>query len=141
MSGGHLNYFYCMLQEHTEDFGDKELNDLITDLVDLFHDREWYLSSDIGIGQWNEARDAFKKKWFTDHGRQERIEKYLSEISDEVRQMFGMSKRFCKNCKHWSGRDKPVYDGEYVNCQFHNHCLMHRSESCEHFEELEERGQ
>ena len=85
MSGGSLNYFYCQLQDHVGDFGDKELDELVKDLAELFHDREWYLSADYGEGSWNEARDAFKAKWFTDHGRQERIEKYLSDICKHQR--------------------------------------------------------
>lgn len=137
MSGGSLNYFYALLAEHDRDFDDKELNELVTDLAELFHDREWYLSSDTGIGDWREARDAFKAKWFTEHGRQERIEKYISEFSDEIRQTFGIGTKFCKNCRHWEGRESPVCDGRYGNCPFHKGCVMHRSNSCDRFEENE----
>ena len=137
MSGGSLNYFYCVLQDHDKDFSDKELNDLVSDLAELFHDREWFLSGDTGEGSWNEARDAFKDKWFTRHGRQERIEKYIAEFTDEIRKTFGISKRYCKLCKHWQGREKPVYDGEYGDCEFHDGCLMHRSECCEKWEGVE----
>lgn len=133
MSGGSLNYFYNQLEAHIGDFGDKELDNLVADLSELFHDREWYLSGDTGIGDWNEARDKFKDKWFTEHGRQERIEKYLSEFAEEVRQTFGMSNRCCRNCKYWS--DKTEYDGKYSRCEFVKGCLMHRSESCDKFEE------
>lgn len=129
MSGGSLNYFYVMLQEHENDFGDKELNELVSDLAELFHDREWFLSADIGVGSWNEARDAFKGKWFTEHGRQERIEKYLSEFNDEIRKTFGISTRYCKLCKHWLKQDDM-----YGACEFVRGCLMHRSESCENWE-------
>lgn len=131
MSGGSLDYFYCTLQEHVGDFGDKELDELVKDLAELFHDREWYLSSDTGVGDWNEARDAFKAKWFTEHGRQERIEKYLAEFVDEVRQTFGMSNRYCKNCTHWTEKDK---DERYGKCEYKKYCVMHRSENCEKFE-------
>jgi hypothetical protein len=101
MSGGSLNYFYSELEDHEKDLGDKELNELVHDLAGLFHDREWYLSADTCEGTWNEARDKFKAKWFTEHGRQERIEQYLSEIADEVRDTFGISTKYCRNCKHW----------------------------------------
>ncbi len=131
MSGGHLDYFYCQLQDHVGDFGDRELDELVKDLAELFHDREWYLSSDTGIGDWNEARDEFKAKWFTKHGREERIEKYLSEIGDEVRKSFGMSDGYCKNCANW----KQEKDGSrYGRCKHKEHRLMHRSESCDKFE-------
>ena len=138
MSGGSLDYFYCTLQDHTKDFGDKELDDMMEDLVELYHDREWFLSADTCEGDWNEARDAFKAKWFTEHGRQEHIEKYLAQFAEEVRQAFGMSRRYCKNCKHWS--EKTEYDGKYSRCAFVKGCLQHRSESCERFEPKEELG-
>ena len=137
MSGGSLDYFYCILQEHDKDFGDKELNELVSDLAELFHDREWFLSGDTGEGDWNEARDAFKAKWFTEHGRQERIEKYLVEFTEEVRQSFGMSKRYCKNCKHWKVESKSEL---YGRCPFTHGYAHHRSETCDcgKFEAMED---
>lgn len=130
MSGGRLDYFYCQLQDHVGDFGDKELDELVKDLAGLFHDREWNLSGDTCDGDWNEARDAFKEKWFTKHGREERIEKYLAEFAKEVRETLGMSEEYCKNCAHFDGKK----DDEYGKCEYHKSCLMHRSESCEKFE-------
>ena len=84
MSGGSLGYFYNDLESHIGDFGDKELDELVKDLAKLFHDREWYLSSDTGEGAWNESRDRFKEKWFTAYGRQERIEKYGSPNTGKI---------------------------------------------------------
>lgn len=132
MSGGSLNYFYSMLQDHEHDFGDKELDELVHDLAELFHDREWFLSADTGEGDWNEARDEFKAKWFTEHGRQERIEKYLDEVAQEVRRSFGIGANYCKNCKHWTMQES--YDGRYGKCEFIDGCVMHRSEHCEKWE-------
>ena len=129
MSGGSLNYFYGQLEDHVGDFGDKELDELVKDLAELFHDREWYLSCDYGIGTWNEARDAFKEKWFTKHGRQERIEKYLVEFTNEVRESFGLVKGRCKNCKHWKRRTD-----YYGDCEYIKGCSKHRSDSCERYE-------
>ena len=132
MSGGSLDYFYYNLQEHIGDFGDKELDELVKDLAELFHDREWYLSADTCKGNWREARDKFKEKWFSTHGRQERIEQYLTEISDEVREMFGMSKKRCKKCKHWKKKEDSDH---YGRCEYEKNCLMHRSENCGMWEE------
>ena len=131
MSGGSLNYFYATLEDHVGDFHDKELDDLVRDLAKLFHDREWYLSADVGLGTWREARDAFKKKWFTQHGKQERIEKYLAEISQEVRDSFGISEEYCQTCKHWTKID----DSFYGKCDITKGCLMHRSGRCEKHEQ------
>ena len=130
MSGGSLDYFYGYLEDHVGDFADKELDDLVKDLAKLFHDREWFLSGDCGEGDWNEARDNFKAKWFTEHGRQERIEKYLKEFGDEIRVTFGMKTDYCQTCKHWTAGS----DSKYGKCEFEHYCLMHRSESCERYE-------
>jgi len=132
MSGGSLGYFYSTLEEHVGDFGDKELDELVADLAELFHDREWYLSSDTGIGDWNEARDAFKAKWFKEGARQERIERYLSEFAEDIRKSFGIGERYCKTCKHWSPETE--YDGMYNRCDYIDGCVMHRSESCDKWE-------
>lgn len=133
MSGGSLDYFYCQLQEHVGDFGDKELDELVKDLAQLFHDREWYLSADTCRGDWVEARDAFKAKWFTGNCRQERIEAYLEDIKAEVFDAFGISDKYCKNCTHWTKDESDGYE-KYGNCDITPHCLMHRSEWCDKFE-------
>ena len=132
MSGGSLNYFYSDVEDHIGDFDDPELDDLVRDLAKLFHDREWYLSSDTNEGAWRDARDAFKQKWFKEGARQERVEKYLSDIRMEVLDSFGLSKEYCRNCSHWT-REK---DGsEYGSCDYEPHCLMHQGERCERFAE------
>ena len=131
MSGGSLNYFYYQLEDHVGDFDDKELDSLVADLAKLFKDREWYLSADTGKGSWIEARDSFKKKWFTEHGRQERIEQYLSEFADEIRDAFGLKKGYCRTCKHWSQTDN---DSEYGDCEFVIGRKFHRAESCKKYE-------
>lgn len=128
MSGGSLDYFYCQLREHVGDFGDRELDELVDDLADLFHDREWYLSGDYGKGDWNEARDKFKQKWFTDVGRQQRMEKAFDEAKAELLQSFGLETKYCKDCESWSVEDEM---GDYGKCVFHTGCSMHRCESCE----------
>lgn len=132
MSGGSLDYFYYKLEDHVGEFRDKELDDLVKDLAELFHDREWYLSGDTSLGNWRESRDAFKAKWFTEHGRQERIEKYLDEIRAEVRETFGYSENRCSNCKH-NVKECGKY-GDYVECELLNSAVSHRSDSCERFE-------
>lgn len=129
MSGGSLDYFYCQLNDHAGDFKDKELDELVSDLAQLFHDREWYLSSDIGKGAWNEARDNFKKKWFTEIGRQERIEKYLDDLKTEVLQSFGIACKYCQDCKNWTKESE-----NYGICSLVNGCRLHKCETCEKWE-------
>lgn len=126
MSGGSLDYFYCRLQEHIGDFKDKELDDLVNDLAQLFHDREWYLSSDYGEGEWNEARDKFKQKWFGEGARAERIEKYLDEVKTELLRSFGTERNYCKDCKHWSKDSE-----NYGKCEFAKSHLNHKCDTCD----------
>lgn len=127
MSGGHLDYFYSSLEDHVGDFGDKELDELVKDMADLFYEREWYLSGDTCEGDWNEARDKFKNKWFTKLGRQERLEKQIKEL----RQAFGLEKQnYCKDCKYWTSTESSYYG----RCKFEDCCLMHRSETCDKWE-------
>lgn len=132
MSGGSLNYFYSEMESHIGDFDDPELDDLVRDLAKLFHDREWYLSSDTSEGSWRDARDAFKQKWFKDGARQERVEKYLKDIRREVLDSFGLSKEYCRFCAYWT-REKG--GSEYGSCDYEQHCLMHQGERCERFAE------
>ena len=132
MSGGSLDYFYSELADHVGDFGDKELDELVADLAQLFHDREWYLSSDTNEGTWREARDAFKKKWFGDGMRAVRFEKYIADIRNEIIEMLGTSDRRCWNCKKWTPEKDPA--SPYGDCDVITGCLMHRSENCEKFE-------
>lgn len=132
MSGGSLDYFYSTLEEHVGDFRDKELDDLVKDLAQLFHDREWYLSGDTNEGKWREARDAFKRKWFREGARKERIEKYLDAVKEELLDGLGLSEKYCRNCRYWSAEDDKV--SGYGNCEMTRGCLMHRSETCGSFE-------
>lgn len=135
MSGGSLDYFYCQLREHVGDFGDRELDELVDDLADLFHDREWYLSADYGKGDWNEARDKFKKKWFTDVGRQERLERAFDEAKAELLESFGIETKYCKDCEHWTAEDK---SNDYGKCEFHTRCSIHKCETCERWKKKNE---
>lgn len=132
MSGGSMNYFYTDLEYHAEDFNDKELNELVKDLAHLFYVREWFLSGDKCEGAWNEARDAFKEKWFGSDSQQlraERINRYLDEIREDLMKQFGVSERYCRNCKLWTQDTRDHYE-EYGSCELIKSCLMHRSESC-----------
>lgn len=131
MSGGSLNYFYCQLEDHIGDFGDRELDGLVHDLAELFHDRECYLSGDTGPGDWNEARDAFKAKWFTREGRKKRIDRYLTEAVEEMRKSIGISEKYCSTCRHYTPNGG---ESHYGKCEYVSGCLMHRSEDCEKWE-------
>lgn len=130
MSGGSLDYICYTLEEHTKDFDDKELNDLVSDLSQLFHDREWYLSGDTGEGAWNEARDAFKRKWMTPDGREKRLIAYIDEEAEKLRQLVDIDRRkYCESCEHFTLRRT------YGKCDHETSCLTHPKKSaCEKYE-------
>ena len=131
MSGGSLDYFCFQMESHVGDFKDAELDDLMKDLAELHHEREWFLSGDTGEGDWNEARDKFKRKWFSDVGRAARIEQYLAEFSKEIRGMFGVAV-YCKDCANWTQESKKSH---YGRCKYVTSCLVHRSDTaCDKFE-------
>ena len=133
MSGGALDYFFGRLQDHVGDFKDKELDDLTKDLSELFYAREWFMSGDTCEGEWLEARDKFKKKWFGKGSRAKRIEKYLDEIKADVMAQFCEDRRKCMNCKHWTRESEKYGACEYETCH-----LWHRSEVCDKWEEKSE---
>jgi len=138
MSGGSLDYFYSQLNDHIGDFKDIELDSLVEDLAKLFHDREWYLSGDYSVGDWMEARDNFKKKWFSDSGRKERIEQYLDDVKTELLQSLGLEEKYCKNCENWTFDDTKNPGSAYGRCSLISTCLMHRCESCENWKRRED---
>lgn len=131
MSGGSLGYFFTDIQEHVGDFGDKEIDELVNDIATLFHDREWFLSGDTGEGDWNEARDAFKAKWFTPTGRADRIEKYLAEIGQEVRGMLGL-REYCQDCIDHKCEcpEGPTIDDELTAGVFQPICQSYKEQKC-----------
>ena len=130
MSGGSLNYFYCQLQDHIGDFDDVELDELVSDLADLFHAREWYLSSDTGIGSWRRERDKFKDKWFKGN-RAGRLEKILNDKFEQIRDELGIKDNYCQSCKHWTQADDCQ---NYGKCEFDKGFLRDDKEYCDKWE-------
>ena len=93
MSGGRHNYICYRIEEDLAgQMEDRELNDLITDIVELAHDLEWYKSADYGREDYLKTVRKFKDKWFK-QSREERLRKYIEEatqnIRDELLEMIG----------------------------------------------------
>lgn len=86
MSGGSHNYIYCRIEEELcGQMEDKELNDLIADIVQLAHDLEWYHSSDTSREDYVKSVRAFKEKWFK-QSRTQRLRNYVDKAVDELRE-------------------------------------------------------
>ena len=65
MSGGSYNYTYQQVHDtYVDAMYDKQLNDMIKDLVEVLHDLEWWQSADIGEEDYRQTVTRFKRKWF-----------------------------------------------------------------------------
>ena len=84
MSGGSHNYLYSQVdEEYVGRMRDKELDDLMTDLVTLLHDLEWWQSNDYDEEQYRKTVREFKGKWFSTD-RNERLTKYIDEAMEKL---------------------------------------------------------
>ena len=111
MSGGSLNYICYTLSEHIGCFEDEKLDDLLQDIANLLHDREWFLSSDTCEGAWNLSKLTFMKKWFG-------VEPNIT---------------YCHECKFFKTEKE-----NYGKCFFEKFCLTHKYETaCEKFKVTE----
>lgn len=85
MSGGSHNYIcYSIENELCGKMHDAELNDLMSDIVELTHDLEWYDSADYGEKRYRDCVEKFKAKWFKGD-RTERLKGYIDKAIEDVR--------------------------------------------------------
>ena len=102
MSGGHFEYLDSRLKDEIfgyEDkvknvFEDREISELVFDVLDLIHEFDWYYSGDMGKETYLEAKAKFKKKWLGNKGiRIKRIiDKALDEVRAELYETYGIEK-------------------------------------------------
>ena len=72
MSGGHFDYTDSRLKNEIfgwtdrpgNVFEDREISELVWDVLNLIHDYDWYASGDTCEETWLKAKAKFKKKWF-----------------------------------------------------------------------------
>lgn len=93
MSGGSYNYTCFRVEdEYVGQMHDKELDEMMRDLVNVLHDVEWWQSSDIGEDDYRKIVRAFKEKWFN-QTRAERlipiIDKEIDRLRTELVEMVG----------------------------------------------------
>lgn len=119
MSGGSMDYFYCRLEEYSDVLGDKELNDLVKDLVEVFHDKEWADSGDYSDGEYNKTVKAFKDKWFK-RTEKERIDAVVNDAVKDIYKTLGVS-NYCKDCKHWEQSEGSETYGRCKDDRWLNH--------------------
>jgi hypothetical protein len=101
MSGGHFEYVDGQLKN--EMFGwsdswhnvmeDREISELVWDVLKLIHDYDWYKSGDTCKETYLKAKDKFKKKWFGgNRGVRVRqiVDNALAEAKSELYETFGL---------------------------------------------------
>lgn len=92
MSGGRFDYLDSRLKSEifgyfgdnpTNVFEDREISELIWDVLDLIHCYDYYVSGDTRKETYLEKKAAFKKKWLNNRGV--RVRRIVDEALDEVR--------------------------------------------------------
>lgn len=91
MSGGRFSYVDNRLREEifgwtdkpTNVFEDKEISELVWDVLDLIHQFDWYSCSDSSEETYLKAKAKFKQKWFGNPD--ERIKRIIDETVNECR--------------------------------------------------------
>ena len=91
MSGGHFEYLddrlkteifgYCQKMKNV--FEDREISQLVWEVLDLIHDYDWYISGDTCKDTYLEAKSNFKKRWFTNRGV--RVKRIINESIDDLK--------------------------------------------------------
>lgn len=71
MFGWRLNCVYgdkghkdCLKARDLNPMGDREISELVWDVLCLINARDYYESGDIGIDTYNKDLEWFKEKWF-----------------------------------------------------------------------------
>lgn len=92
MSGGYFNYLDSSLKNEIFGWSDKfhnvlndrELSELVWDILDLLHDYDWYICGDTGEDSWIKARKKFKDKWLNAE-REDIIKRMIDGAVEECR--------------------------------------------------------
>lgn len=100
MSGGYFEWKDRYLKD--EIFGwtdrcynaleDREISELVWDVLNLLHDYDWYKSADTCEETYLEKKAAFKKKWFGSD-RSVRLKQYVDDALQETKEE--LYKTFC----------------------------------------------
>lgn len=86
MSGGSFNYGYVKIEyDYVGYMQDREMDDLMKDIVKIMHDLEWWKSGDIDEEDYRETVKNFKKKWFKQSSNK-RIKKYINEELNQFKE-------------------------------------------------------
>ena len=100
MSGGNFNYVDATLKDEIYGwsdtwhnvFEDREISELVWDVLNLIHDYDLYVSSDTCKETYLKAKAEFKKKWFSNRGVavKRTIDTAIEELKAELYETYGM---------------------------------------------------
>lgn len=99
MSGGRFEYADSRLKneifgwsdEPHNAFEDREISELVWDVLTLIHDFDWYVSGDTCKETYLKAKAKFKKKWFSNRGVRVRsiVDEAIKQCKNELYETFG----------------------------------------------------
>lgn len=99
MSGGHFDYKDMGLKSEifgwedkpTNVFEDKEISELVWDVLDLIHDFDWYKTGDTSKEDYLKAKANFKEKWFSNRELCVRriVDDSIEQCKKELYETFG----------------------------------------------------
>lgn len=99
MSGGRFDYkdsslkneIYGWTDKPSNVFEDREISELVWDVLDLIHDFDWYISGDTCKETYLKSKSDFKKKWFSNRGVRVReiVDDAINQCKNELYETFG----------------------------------------------------
>ena len=98
MSGGRFDHkdislkseIYGWTDEPSNVFEDREISELVWDVLDLIHDFDWYASGDTCKETYLKSKAEFKKKWFSNRGVRVRriVDDAIQQCKNELYETF-----------------------------------------------------
>lgn len=102
MSGGHFEYLDSRLKDEIfgwtdkpkNVFEDREISELVFDVLELIHEFDWYYSGDTSKETYLKAKTKFKTKWFSNRGVRIKhtIDTAIDEARAELYETYGIEK-------------------------------------------------
>ena len=103
MSGGRFDYADSRLKDEifgwtdkpSNVFEDREISELVWDVINLIHDYDWYASGDTCKETYLKSKAEFKKKWMGNRGVRVRriVDEALKQCKYELYETFGLEEQ------------------------------------------------
>lgn len=100
MSGGYFNYRDATLREEIYGwsdtwhnvFEDREISELVWDILNLIHDYDYYVSGDTAKDTYLKAKADFKNKWFNNRDVVVKrvVDTAIEEVKAELYETYGI---------------------------------------------------